>query len=66
MYLTGLPTHRTTPCFLSALMLGEIRKRVEKLADTQRRQKLGLWLEHDLRDWFCPRILPIGPDVADH
>ena len=24
-----------------------------------------LWLEHDLRDWFEPRILPIGPDVAD-
>ncbi|MEO8121212.1 MAG: PIN domain-containing protein, partial [Rhodoferax sp.] len=24
------------------------------------------WLEHDLRDWFGPRILPIGPDVADH
>ena len=52
--------------FLSALTLGEIRKGVEKLADTPRREKLRLWLEHDLRDWFGPRILPIGPDVADH
>ena len=55
--------------FLSALTLGEIRKGVEKLTsteDTQRREKLRLWLEHDLRDWFGPRILSIGPDVADH
>lgn len=55
--------------FLSALTLGEIRKGVEKLSspeDTQRREKLRLWLEHDLRDWFGPRILPIGPDVAEH
>ena len=55
--------------FLSALTLGEIRKGVEKLTnpeDTARRERLRLWLEHDLRDWFGPRILPIGPDVADH
>jgi toxin FitB len=52
--------------FLSALKLGKIRKGVEKLADPQRREKLRIWLEHDLRDWFGPRILPIGPDVADH
>ena len=55
--------------FLSALTLGEIRKGVEKLSgaeDAQRREKLRLWLEHDLRDWFGRRILPIGPEVADH
>ena len=55
--------------FLSVLTLGEIRKGVEKLTspeDTARRERLRLWLEHDLRDWFGPRILPIGPDVADH
>ena len=55
--------------FLSALTLGEIRKGVEKLTrseDSQRREKMRLWLEHDLRDWFGPRILPIGPEVADH
>ena len=52
--------------FLSVLTLGEIRKGVEKLPEPQRREKLRIWLEHDLRDWFGPRILPIGPDVADH
>lgn len=52
--------------FLSVLTLGEIRKGVEKLADLHRREKLRVWLEHDLRDWFGPRILPVGPDVADH
>ena len=46
---------------MSALTLGEICEGVEKLAsaeDTQRREKLRLWLEHDLHDWFGPRILP--------
>ncbi len=55
--------------FLSVLSLGEIRKGVEKLTNPEeapRREKLRLWLEHDLRDWFGSRILPIGPDVADH
>ena len=52
--------------FLSVLTLGEIRKGVEKLPEPQRREKLRIWLEHDLRDWVGPRILPIGPDVADH
>jgi toxin FitB len=45
--------------FLSVLTLGEIRKGVEKLTSAEDTQ-------HDLRDWFGPRILPIGPDVADH
>lgn len=59
----------TTPdnaLFLSVLTLGEIRKGVEKLTDAQRREKLRIWLEHDLLGWFGQRILPIGPEVADH
>ncbi|MEO5660512.1 MAG: type II toxin-antitoxin system VapC family toxin [Polaromonas sp.] len=51
---------------IAAGTLGEIRKGVEKLLEPQRREKLRLWLERDLRDWFGPRILPIGPEVADH
>ena len=51
--------------YLSVLTLGEIRKGVERLADTSRREKLRLWLEHDLREWFGSRILPVGPEVAD-
>ena len=59
----------TTPdnaLFLSVLTLGEIRKGVEKLTDAQRREKLRIWLEYDLLGWFGQRILPIGPEVADH
>ena len=51
--------------YLSVLSLGEIRKGVERIANSSRREKLRLWLEHDLREWFGLRILPIGPDVAD-
>ena len=51
--------------YLSVLTLGEIRKGVERLADTSRREKLRLWLEHDLRAWFGSRILPVDPEVAD-
>ena len=35
--------------YLSVLTLGEIRKRVERLFDSSRREKLRLWLEHDMR-----------------
>jgi predicted nucleic acid-binding protein len=51
--------------YLSVLTLGEIRKGVERISNSSRREKLRLWLEHDLRDWFGPRILPVGPDEAD-
>lgn len=51
--------------YLSVLTLGEIRKGVERISNSSRREKLRLWLEHDLREWFGVRILPIGPDVAD-
>jgi predicted nucleic acid-binding protein len=59
-------TTRTPGALASHL---KIRKGVEKLTNPEeapRREKLRLWLEHDLRDWFGSRILPIGPDVADH
>ena len=51
--------------YLSALTLGEIRKGVEKLTDATRREKLRVWMEHDLRHWFGPHILPVGAEVAD-
>ena len=46
--------------YLSALTLGEIRKGVEKLTDPARREKLRVWLEHDLRLWFGAHILPLA------
>jgi len=50
---------------ISVLTLGEIRKGVEQMPEVARREKLRLWLEHDLTDWFGSRILPIDAPVAD-
>jgi toxin FitB len=52
--------------FISVLTLGEIRKGVEGLSDKRRREKLRLWLEHELPAWFEGRVLPIDLAVADH
>ena len=51
--------------FVSVLTLGEIRKGVERLGDGKRREKLRLWLEHDLPEWFNGRILAVDTPVAD-
>jgi toxin FitB len=50
---------------ISVLTLGEIRKGVEQMPDSARREKLRLWLEHELLDWFGTRILPVDIPVAD-
>jgi toxin FitB len=50
---------------LSALSLGEIRKGVEKLATGAHRERLRIWLEHDLPGWFATRIHPVDVRVAD-
>ena len=51
--------------YLSVLTLGEIRRGIEALADRKRREKLRLWLEHELPAWFEGRVLPIDLAVAD-
>jgi len=50
--------------YLSALSLGELRKRVEQLPDADRREKLRLWLENDLPAWFGEHLLPVDAGVA--
>ena len=50
---------------ISVLTLGEIRKGVEKVREVKRKEKLRLWLENDLPQWFEDRILPIDHNVAD-
>jgi predicted nucleic acid-binding protein len=50
---------------ISVLTLGEIRKGVEQMPDGVRREKLRLWLEHDLADWFGTRVLPVDTPIAD-
>ncbi len=51
--------------FVSVLTLGEIRKGIETLADRKRREKLRLWLEHELPAWFEGRVLPVDLAVAE-
>jgi len=50
---------------ISVLSLGEIRKGVEQMPDGDRREKLRLWLEHDLVAWFDTRVLPVDMPIAD-
>ncbi len=51
--------------FVSVLTVGEIRKGIEALADRKRREKLRLWLDHELPRWFEGRVLPVDLAVAD-
>jgi len=51
--------------FISVLTIGEIRKGIEALSDKRRREKLRLWLEHELPEWFEGRVLPVDLAVAD-
>lgn len=50
---------------LSVLSLGEIRKGIEKLKDQKKRERLRVWMEQDLIDWFSSRLLHIDVAVAD-
>jgi predicted nucleic acid-binding protein len=51
--------------FISSLTLGEIRKGIEGIKEAARKEKLRLWLEIDLPEWFGERILAIDAQVAD-
>lgn len=61
-WISGLPNEAL---FVSVLTLGEIRKGVEKLSQGTRKERLRLWLEHDLVHWFEGRILPVDQGVAN-
>ena len=50
---------------LSVLTLGELRRGVERLPRSKRKEKLRNWLEHELPAWFGERLLPIDSAVAD-
>ena len=50
--------------FLSTLTFGEIEKGIEKAASSGRKKKLTLWVEHDLKQRFENRIIPVDLAVA--
>ncbi len=49
--------------YLSAVTIGEIRKGIQKLPDSQRKAILQEWLDNDLLDRFQGRILPLDTEV---
>jgi predicted nucleic acid-binding protein len=51
--------------YVSVLTMGEIRKGVEAIGGGNRREKLRLWLEHELPEWFEGRVLAVDLPVAD-
>jgi len=51
--------------YISVLTIGEIRKGVELVSDANRKEKLRVWLEHTLPDWFEERMLPVDEAVAE-
>ena len=48
---------------LSVIAIGEVKKGIEKLDDSERRRALGEWLEDDLLPRFSGRILSIDTPV---
>jgi len=50
---------------ISVLTLGEIRKGVESVSDDRRKEKLRVWLEHTLPDWFEDRVVSVDGAVAE-
>ena len=61
-WINSLPPHAL---HISVLTVGEIRKGVETITDQKRREKLRLWLENELPEWFEDRILPVNIEVAE-
>jgi predicted nucleic acid-binding protein len=63
--ITWLENIPSDALYVSVLTFGEIRKGVDSLADEKRREKLRLWLEHELPAWFEGRVLPVDLAVAE-
>jgi hypothetical protein len=51
--------------YISVLTIGEIRKGIERLDSGKRRERLRIWLEHNLFEWFGDRVISINYSVAD-
>ena len=50
---------------ISVLTLGEIRKGIEGVSEKKRQERLRIWLEIELPEWFETRILAIDEAIAD-
>jgi len=50
--------------FISVLTIGELHKGIEKLDKSARKEELHNWVENDLKERFCNRIINIDMQVA--
>ena len=60
-WLDSIPAHEI---HTSVLCLGEIRRGIEMLADSDKRDGLVAWLENDLAAWLGARVLPVEAATA--
>ena len=51
--------------FLSVMTLGEIRRGIDLLPASQKRDALQDWLEVDVRAWYAGRILAVTESIAE-
>ena len=52
--------------YLCVITFGELYKGIEKLANSRRKKILHDWVEHDLKERFESRIIPIDLKVMEH
>ena len=50
--------------FISVLTIGELHKGIEKLDKPKRKEELHNWVENDLKERFCNRIINIDMQVV--
>ena len=54
-----------TKLYLSVLTIGELRKGIDKLPKSHKRNKIEAWLNFELRNRFSGRILSVDDEVAE-
>lgn len=62
--ISWLRNHDESSMYLSVLTFGEIQKGIEKAPNKNRRKKLILWLEDDLKNRFQNRVIPLDLRVS--
>ncbi len=51
--------------FVSVFSIGEIRKGIASLQESNRRAVLGDWLDNQIMPWFGNRVLPVTLEIAE-
>ena len=61
--LTWIEALDQTAVYLSVITIGEIHRGIERLPESEKRDRLGAWLSDDLLVRFVDRIVPIDVGV---